>query len=468
MSEVSQEWQSNVYTIIFYAAESRILMMPGTTGWSLPSFQFSERLRFGNVAPVVHELRRTLNLEVTVLRWADVHYSHEETHAQVDITVTAESTSTAWVMPGGTQWMGREALHGLQLALPQQREVIEICLSEKETRSVPALRAAWERSGWFAHATSWIRGQLAQLDYTMVAPVEQIRIWGISCILRALTTVGAVYFKVSPFPAVDDHRALPFLFANEAALTGALAVLYPEHIPLPLAVDPTLGWMLLEDFGQPLREYPVIAMWEDALQTFSRMQVDSTRQVETLLASGCLDRRLDKLSGQIDSLLNDMQALVSLDKTEVEQLRAYAPLLKAMCKQLASYNVPPALVHGDLHPGNVALHQGSPTFFDWTDGSVSHPFFDAITFWGEVDVMEDEPVARARLRDVYLAQWMDFEPMERLLEATALAEVLGALHQIVSYQHILANMEPPWRSGVGVGVAFWVRTLLKAMKQYRS
>jgi hypothetical protein len=468
MSEVSQEWQSNVYTIIFHTAESRVLMMPGATGWSLPSFQFSERLRFGNVAPVVHELRRTLNLEVTVLRWADVHYTHEETHAQVDIIVTAESNIAAWVVPGGAQWIGQEDLNGLQFTLPQQREVIDTCLLEKETRSVPALRAAWERSGWFAHAASWIRGQLAQLDYTVVAPVEQIRIWGISCILRVLTTVGAVYFKVSPFPAVDDHRMFPFLFANEAALTRALAVLYPGHIPRPLAVDPTLGWMLLEDFGQPLREYPVRAMWEDALQAFSRMQVDSTRQVETLLASGCLDRRLDKLSGQIDSLLNDTQALVSLDKTEVEQLRAYAPLLKTMCNQLASYNVPPALVHGDLHPGNVALHQGSPTFFDWTDGCVSHPFFDAITFWGEVDIMEDEPVARARLRDVYLAQWMDFEPMERLLEATALAEVLGALHQVVSYRHILANMEPPWRSGIGVGVAFWARILLKAMEQYHN
>jgi len=468
MSEVFQEWQSNVYTIIFHAAESRVLMMPGATGWSLPSFQFSERLRFGNVAPIVHELRRTLNLEVTVLRWADVHYTHEETHAQVDIIVTAESNIVVWAAPVGAKWMGREGLNGLQFALPQQHRVIDMCLRERETRSVPALRAPWERSGWFARAASWICTQLAQLDYTMVAPVEQIRIWGISCILRVLTTVGAVYFKVSPFPAVDDHRMFPFLFANEAALTRALAVLYPGHIPRPLAVNPTLGWMLLEEFGQPLQEYPVLAMWEDALQTFSRMQVDSTRQVETLLASGCLDRRLDKLSGQIDSLLNDTQALVSLDKTEVEQLRAYAPLLKTMCNQLASYNVPPALVHGDLHPGNVALHQGSPTFFDWTDGCVSHPFFDAITFWGEADIMEDAPGAQSRLRDIYLAQWIDFEPMERLLEATALAEVLGALHQVVSYRHILANMEPPWRSGVGVGVAFWARTLLKAMKQYRS
>jgi hypothetical protein len=227
MSEASLAWLSHVYIVIYHTSQPRILMMPGATGWSLLSLQFTERLHFGNVAQTVRELRHALNLDVTVLRWTDVQYTHEGTRAQVDIIVTAESNSAAWVAPGGARWIGQEDLHDLQLALPQQREVIDTCLLEKERRSVPARRAAWERSGWFAHVASWIRGQLEQLDYTMVAPIEQIRIWGISCILRAPTKAGAVYFKVSPFPIPGDHTELPFLFANEAALTRALAVLYP-------------------------------------------------------------------------------------------------------------------------------------------------------------------------------------------------------------------------------------------------
>ena len=95
MSETSPGWQSNVYMVIYHAAEPRILMMPGATGWSLPSSQFPERLRFGNVAQIVRELRRTLNLDVTVLRWTDVSYTYEEMHAQVDIIITAESNSAA-------------------------------------------------------------------------------------------------------------------------------------------------------------------------------------------------------------------------------------------------------------------------------------------------------------------------------------------------------------------------------------
>ncbi len=39
---------------------------------------------------------------------------------------------------------------------------------------------------------------------------------------------------------------------------------------------------------------------------------------------------------------------------EIARLYACAASLKAMCNTLASYNVPQTLVHGDLHPGNIA------------------------------------------------------------------------------------------------------------------
>ena len=468
MSETSSKWQSNVYALIFHTIEPRILMIPGTEVWSLPSFQFDLRLRFGDDSLILPELQDTLGLErtnATVLRCAHIHYVDEGDHHQVDMIYIMESNNPAWVPPAEMQWIGREALESLPLTLPQQREVIATCLHEIETHSIPPLRPPWERRGWFSTAAAWIQAQLAQSGYTVVAPIEQVRIWGISCILRVPTTTGTVYFKASPVQIADESRRLPFLFANEAALTRGLAGLFPEHIPTPLAIDPARGWMLLEDFGQKLREHPVLAAWEEALQIFSRLQVASSKHVELLLATGCLDRRLDKLPGQIDLLMNDTQISSFLDKAEVEQLQAYTPLFKAMCDQLASYNIPATLVHGDLHPGNIALGQGKPVFFDWTDGCVSHPFFDAITFWEEVDRLGDTPDARSRLRDIYLEQWTAYEPMERLLEAAVLAERLGMLHQAVSYQHITANMEAPWDKSIGSGLTFWLRVLLKSMTE---
>jgi len=53
--------------------------------------------------------------------------------------------------------------------------------------------------------------------------------------------------------------------------------------------------------------------------------------------------------------------------------------------------------------------------------------------------------------------------MERLREMWRLAEPLGALHQVVSYQHIVAALEPTSRPEMAGGVVDWLRRLIKAM-----
>jgi aminoglycoside phosphotransferase (APT) family kinase protein len=56
--------------------------------------------------------------------------------------------------------------------------------------------------------------------------------------------------------------------------------------------------------------------------------------------------------------------------------------------ELATYAVPPSLVHGDLHLGNVALGPRGHLFFDWTDAGVAHPFLDLLTFVADLQPVE--------------------------------------------------------------------------------
>ena len=58
--------------------------------------------------------------------------------------------------------------------------------------------------------------------------------------LTVITGTGTLYFKVP--------RDLP-LFVNEGVVLSRLAELYPDRLPVPLAIDPERGWMLLDDFG---------------------------------------------------------------------------------------------------------------------------------------------------------------------------------------------------------------------------
>lgn len=466
LSETSPIWRSIVHVLIFHATKPHILMQSGPDGWSLPSFHFGLRVRFGDVALTLREIRHTLSTNITAVRWTDIRYTYEHMQRQVDIILTLECNDPTWVPPTHLQWIDHTMLERLSLSLPQQREVIATCLHEEETGAVPLLRLPWERRGWFAMAASWIQEQLEQADRTATGPVEQLRIWGISCILRVPTTDGMLYFKAGPVPGSGTRETFPFFFANEAALIKELAVMYPEYIPSPLAIDVTRGWMLLEDMGLVLRTQPVLELWEKALLAACRIQQASIEQTEALLEKGFLDRSLARLAEHIDTFMSDTEALSYLDIGEVEQLRMYTPFLKTLCRQLASYNIPSTLVHGDLHVGNVAFQHGKTVFFDWADGCVSHPFLDAVTFWGGAKALEYAPAARARLHDAYLAQWQAYAPMERLIEAAEGAEILGALYHVMRNRDIAANMEAPWNMTIGTWITFWVRELLGTIAEY--
>jgi hypothetical protein len=71
---------------------------------------------------------------------------------------------------------------------------------------------------------------------------------------------------------------------------------------------------------------------------------------------------------------------------------------------------------------------------------------------------------QARLRNSYLEVWTAYEPIEPLLEAWELAMPLCALHQAVSYQHIVATLENTSKPELASGLTYWLRTLLQSLE----
>jgi hypothetical protein len=84
-------------------------------------------------------------------------------------------------------------------------------------------------------------------------------------------------------------------------------------------------------------------------------------------------------------------------------------------------------------------------FIDWSDCSVSHPFF-SLFFLTDTDIrLPDVPNVRERLRDAYLQLWTAYEPMPKLIEAFDLAMKLAPLHHALIYEwHILPQMQNQW------------------------
>jgi aminoglycoside/choline kinase family phosphotransferase len=445
MRDTSSRWQSEITVIIPYQSEPRVLLLAEEGHWQLPRVPIDDIWSL-DIGQISYAVREALGITTSVLRsaWEQA----DEAQRRASMIYVLENRDSLWQLPAHGRWAGRADL--TDLALPEQRTAIDAYLTEVEQAAIPALRTQWCRVGWLDQAVAWIAEQLAALGRPLIAPVAQVKNWSISCILRAPTTDGDTYFKVA--------ASLP-LFVNEAVVTAWLAQRYPGHIPNPLALDPTRHWILLPDFGQVIGRSGSLPARIEMLQLLGSIQHDCVVLLDELLALPCHDRRLMRLADQAAALAGDSVALADLNDAERVEFSAAQPHLRAMCGALADCGVPQTLVHGDLHLGNVALQEGRFHFFDWTDACITHPFFDLISVYDEEDT-----VVQTQLRDAYLAVWVENAPMSQLLQAWTLAQPLSDLHQAISYQHILAGLEPAAQIHFRDAVPHYLRKVLRALK----
>jgi hypothetical protein len=440
--------QSYIYAILPHPTETKILMLSEGDSYFLPHVCLNKTIDYTDFITVKSEIESELGFSVNILYYASQDGDKSQRQSYY-IYVLERDTSVATLKAG--DWIDLKTLGNLTLKLPEHKSVIETYLREIESGEIPELRPPWAREGWLKSVSQWIDQQLLELNYQRLSPIECIKSWGISCVLRVNTSGGNLYLK--------QASTLP-LFCNEPVVTAELANLFPGHIPNILSIDTQRHWMLLADFGEPIGRDAPIKLQKDIYRLFAQIQIKSVQHIDNLLSVGCLDRRLHWLATQIDILLNDEIVLSQLQAEEIKQLQTFAPYLQNLCSQLDSYQIPQTLVHGDLHLGNVASYQNKYIFFDWTDSCISHPFFDMFalfysrqtrTFSSDIKDLQEE----------YLAQWTDHEPMSRLLEAWTLAKPLCALHHAVSYQHIVACLEPRAKQELNSALLYFLQELLK-------
>jgi aminoglycoside/choline kinase family phosphotransferase len=439
-------WQSVVEVAILHPERAEVLVQRQEDGWRLPHLPL-DRVWAGPLERVRAEVRALYALETTVLQQlAEVR---DETDRLVYVLYLLAAERDSWQSTADLHWVGLAELRVLTFTQPAHQVAVDMRLAERAAGTTPAARVPWARPGWQPTAEAWIRAQMTALGYTLTGPIEQIKSWFLSCILRTPTTTDAVYFKVmNPSP----------LMVDEALATSVLAELFPAQMPTVLAIEPTQGWLLLADFGAEVGWSADVETRAEVLQAFGQLQAESATKVAQLLASGCLDRRLPVLAAQVDELLQDETMLAYVDPAQRLALQKAAPILKDFCAQLDQYNVPATLVHGDMHMSNVARTAHGYCFFDWSDACVAHPFLDMISVLHEPD-----STVQQRLRDHYLAVWTAYEPWERLLAMWELAYPLCALHQAVSYRAILRNTEASCRYELAWAMPFWFGEILKSL-----
>jgi hypothetical protein len=359
-----------------------VLRDPDGRTFAVPTIDVDEAHEFHHVEPVNSAVERLCGARVTTLRClASERAPDDGRHRRYELEA-----------------------HGPVRGLPE----VEVDL--------PPPGNPWEKPGWYSEASAWISERVG-------APIEQRSTRSISTFLRA----GDTYFK-----------AVPRIFATEPAITDALSRAHPGRVPEVLDVELERGWLLTRDFGDELLHTAALPTWIEALEAYADLQLAWVGRADELLTLGCTDRTLPRLDEQLDVVLADADAMLPArpDGLSDEELRALPELgdrLHATTAQMSEWAIPPTLDHGDLHAGNIALRDGRPLVFDWSDGCVSLPLISLtpILAW---DGQPDD--AQAALRDAYLKR-IGAPP-----EAWDGAIALGLAHQAVSYHRITAGIAP--------------------------
>lgn len=439
------------YALIPHIRNPSVLLLKTEAGWTLPRHAETE-------APAINRvMSEQLGLDVILLRAIYDRY-HDEERAEQHIVYELENHAPEWMPPADGAWISGAELRSLPLAVPEHREVLEKWLAEASSEQTTSERVPWTCRGWYVEAKAWIQEQLQLRGYQLRAPIEQVhvRLW--SCVLRAPTTNGDLYFKAAS-PA----------FAYEPELTAGLAKLWPEHQPVVLAVDSKRHWMLMEDAGTTLRRSERardLNAWADLLTLFAQIQIDAIAHQQELLSLGCPDRRLAKLPALFDELLETPSALLigqkeGLSEDEYTRLRAMGQEVRMLCAELASYGIPETLHHDDFHDGNIMLKDGRYLFFDWAECALAHPFYTMIIVLRLAKhVLKYDEIARARLREAYLAPWTRYAPMERLRQAFDLAQRLGLLCRALTWHQTVSSLEEADRWAYASSVPWGLRGFL--------
>lgn len=435
------------HLMITAPGQAKVLLLPGPSGWELPGWTASQLGRQETV-DIIRKAHELTGLETTVLMCyyfeleSAVVAENEKPKLKETIKFFAlESRAPGQSLPSGAIWASRTELAELELAQSAHRAILDQWLFEIESGQTPAMRVAWAQPGWFNRASGWITAELKTRGWAITGPIEQLKANVISTILRVPTEVGPLYFK-----------AVPPYFASEPVFGRLLAELHPNHVPPILAASAEDGWILMSDFnGSPLDEATDLDHWCEALAFYARMQIESIPEAEALLAAGVRDRRLNILGAQMEALFADTSLMLpgdplfGLTQTEISQVRALLPELKTRCERLRAYNLPETIDHGDFHSFNVAVTPNGYIIYDWSDLTITHPFFSLLPMFDWNTQFDHIPGWREKLRDAYLQPWTIYEPMDRLIEAFEISHPLSIVVQILNYQWIVDSSEPKAR-----------------------
>lgn len=272
---------------------------------------------------------------------------------------------------------------------------------------------------------AWAESTLISEGYVFQGSWEMVRAMPWSTVSSLNTSKGRVMLKSMARP-----------FSKEMTILQRLEACSQGFATRVIALDETLGCFLMPDAGETLRSVMqknfYTGCWERAVHMCATLQVATLPYVDKFLKDGVNDWRLDKMPALYGALLqqHDVWLADGLSENELRLLKDKTTSITSWCKELALYDIPETLEHGDFQDNNILLKGDKLTISDWGDAIITHPFFSCV-------MCVDSAIRNHNINDAavwqivlaYLSTWEQFLPLNRLKQAY---DVACRLHPVVA------------------------------------
>jgi hypothetical protein len=370
----------------------------------------------------------------------DVDYAWRTTLAFVEAEI-------ADVAPGGYAWAPADAVVA-GTRLEAVRAALQRSLVAATAAGGGDVGAPWYVQGWRARTAAWMADRLAARGRSLTEGPRVVHSGPVGVVLRAETTSGPVFHK-APIP----H------FAREPAILETLARGTPGWVPEVLAADPGVGALMAPMGGRELADDPP-ETWGRGLHRLAELQISWTSRSSELVAAGAPERDLTELASHVEKMGMVFDELVRLEPDDWPAWPGLAAGLRDRILSLGASPIPRALVHGDLHPGNVQVDGETVRLFDWSDAAISHPFVDLAVYLRHLPT----PAERRRMVDAYLEPWAVGYERAALERAAAEALVVGAVYQVATYLALVPALDLRDRWQYEHAAPRWLRAALRPLE----
>lgn len=291
------------------------------------------------------------------------------------------------------------------------------------------------------HTIKWATDCLIAKGYFLPDSPEIVVETPWSNVIRFSTSKKDVYLKETPPPLFLEPKIIQLLADQLHA-----------SVPFVIASNDDLHCFLMKDAGLSLRKYLKNEFQPNllcqAITQYTAIQRLAENHIESFLALGVPDWRLDKLPVLYNQLINQTEFLKAdgITNEELQILHDLSPKISEQCELLSQYQIPETLVQPDFNTNNTLFDPLSKkmTLIDLGEIVITHPFFSLHNFLLQATIhhgVKEMDQTYHQLQNTYCENWLELATKHQLLDGFTLVKKLLPIYSALALYRLMISVD---------------------------